>query len=524
MVSKRKRDSPPAAAVPADDDPEPELDADDDEAEAAPSPADDDRPACKYGATCFRKNPDHFLEYSHPHLSTSTGGLKKKARTDAHASSSSSSSSAAAAAAPDSPASAAPSSPASAAARSSPKLTARQRKASADPTPAAAAPVSTGSWSGGGCDDDEDADMPAATAASSSSSAAAAAAARPSSPAVNAATSKLPACPYGLSCFRKNLLHFSEYSHPIHGATTKQDGGSPRSPVAGAVAPASSSSSSAAAASSSSGAFTLQRSYSQLTESERKLLVLNALQEKSKLEAALKNKDTELAAKAKEAEHLKAELGAGLMLLPGEAEALAGSTVKTFVLHASRTHETNASSMHFRLAESQFYRLLGAGSTAKITSVEYVVSPAVAARFAEAKKKIKGVNKPVLAFHGTADANIPLITASGFKMPGTGGHKHATDTGAETHTHARTQRTTHSSLLGVSSASLTIPSWCVVFTLQAGMARESTLASIRRTGEISGAEAQAQASHCPVRSRPPVHSPCALSLLLSLFRACRHCV
>ena len=26
----------------------------------------DDRPICKYGADCYRKNPVHFAEYRHP--------------------------------------------------------------------------------------------------------------------------------------------------------------------------------------------------------------------------------------------------------------------------------------------------------------------------------------------------------------------------------------------------------------------------------------------------------------------------
>ena len=30
-------------------------------------------------------------------------------------------------------------------------------------------------------------------------------------------TSKLPACPFGTSCYRKNLLHFAQYSHPVKG-------------------------------------------------------------------------------------------------------------------------------------------------------------------------------------------------------------------------------------------------------------------------------------------------------------------
>ena len=37
-------------------------------------------------------------------------------------------------------------------------------------------------------------------------------------------TSKLPPCPFGSKCYRKNLLHFAEYSHPVadDGASTSK--------------------------------------------------------------------------------------------------------------------------------------------------------------------------------------------------------------------------------------------------------------------------------------------------------------
>ena len=31
-------------------------------------PNDEARPFCKYGAACYRKNPQHLLEFAHPHL------------------------------------------------------------------------------------------------------------------------------------------------------------------------------------------------------------------------------------------------------------------------------------------------------------------------------------------------------------------------------------------------------------------------------------------------------------------------
>ena len=35
----------------------------------------------------------------------------------------------------------------------------------------------------------------------------------------------LPPCKYGASCYRKNLLHFAEYSHPTSAPSTSKDRG-----------------------------------------------------------------------------------------------------------------------------------------------------------------------------------------------------------------------------------------------------------------------------------------------------------
>lgn len=32
------------------------------------------KPVCKYGASCYRKNPDHFKQYSHPGQSEGVEG------------------------------------------------------------------------------------------------------------------------------------------------------------------------------------------------------------------------------------------------------------------------------------------------------------------------------------------------------------------------------------------------------------------------------------------------------------------
>ena len=45
--------------------------------------------------------------------------------------------------------------------------------------------------------------------------------------------------------------------------------------------------------------------------------------------------------------------------------------------------------MHFRIAESQFYRLIEAGNNVKVDKVEYVVNPELVRRFNAARKAIR---------------------------------------------------------------------------------------------------------------------------------------
>lgn len=52
-------------------------------------------------------------------------------------------------------------------------------------------------------------------------------------------------------------------------------------------------------------------------------------------------------------------MNTGTLLVDGEKEALDGTTTKYFPLVAERSYkEGSADQVHFRLAESQFYRLL----------------------------------------------------------------------------------------------------------------------------------------------------------------------
>ena len=56
------------------------------------------------------------------------------------------------------------------------------------------------------------------------------------------------------------------------------------------------------------------------------------------------------------------QVNTGILLVDGEKEALEGEETKYFNLLAERTYkEGSADQIHFRLAESQFYRLLASG-------------------------------------------------------------------------------------------------------------------------------------------------------------------
>ncbi|KAH3778194.1 hypothetical protein DPMN_179647 [Dreissena polymorpha] len=122
--------------------------------------------------------------------------------------------------------------------------------------------------------------------------------------------------------------------------------------------------------------------------------------------------------------------------MEGEKEALEGKEVKYFDMYPERSYkEGSAAQTHFRLAESQFYRLLNTGMTkTNLVKVEYVLNPDLVHHFRECRESLKKkhgeeFSYPVLAFHGTMETNIKPICETGFKIPGDNGHAHRTDTG-----------------------------------------------------------------------------------------------
>lgn len=244
----------------------------------------------------------------------------------------------------------------------------------------------------------------------------------------------LPVCKYGAKCYRKNLLHFAEYSHP----TTVVD-----NVISDNASDTDEISDEDAVPDKPKGTgeilqrgMSLVKSYSQMTEDERKELIKKAFEAKKMLQEELEKTKEEVKKKDQQLETLQAQVSTGLLLMDGEKEALEGAEVKYFELVAERQYkEGSAAQTHFRLAESQFYRLLsGNYSQFRLTTVEYVVNPELAKQFKKCREILKAkrgdeCSYPVLAFHGTLETNILPICEQGFKVPGSDGHSHRTDTG-----------------------------------------------------------------------------------------------
>ncbi|XP_045169852.2 uncharacterized protein LOC123532470 [Mercenaria mercenaria] len=299
-----------------------------------------DVPECPYGARCYRKNPQHFIDFYHP----------KKSKTDASDD------------ATDGP--------------STPKL------------------PST---------DD----------------------------------SSLPPCKYGDKCYRKNLMHFAEYSHPTQVVKSVQsDSGDDTDVMSDEDNPPDKSKKGVKSADILKRGMSLVKSYSKMSEEERKELIKKAFEAKKKLQEELEKTKEEVKKKEQEVEKLNKQVATGLLLMDGEKEVLEGSEVKYFELAPERSYkEGSAAQTHFRLAESQFYRLLsGTASNLRLTKVEYVVNPELVKEFKKCREQLKSTrgeeySYPVLGFHGTEEKNIVPICETGFKIPGSSGHKHRADTG-----------------------------------------------------------------------------------------------
>jgi hypothetical protein len=154
------------------------------------------------------------------------------------------------------------------------------------------------------------------------------------------------------------------------------------------------------------------------------------LLEKQRKEA--ERKQTELEAKLQEQMELETKLRASLtegkMTLPEEENAWKTRTLARIQLRPSEHFQGtgDAREQHFRLAESQFFRMCCTDrKNYKVTLVEYIVNPILIEKYNQFKAELEAINKPVheiLTFHGTSSAAIDLIVSGGFKIGGQNGH------------------------------------------------------------------------------------------------------
>ncbi|XP_071157641.1 uncharacterized protein [Mytilus edulis] len=249
----------------------------------------------------------------------------------------------------------------------------------------------------------------------------------------------LPVCKYGANCYRKNLLHFAEFSHPTAVTSTDMtDSGNDTDPVSDDDTDDKKKSPKKKVKDVDilKRGVSLVKNYSQMSEEERKELIKKAMAAKKQLEEELQATKNEVKKKDEELNRLQKEVAGGALLMEGEKEAMEGNKVVYFDLFPERSYkEGSAAQTHFRLAESQFYRLIsGSGNNYTVTKVQYAVNPPLVKQFHESMddlKKQRGeeLSFPVLAFHGTEQKNIKPIVENNFKVPGEKGFTHRTDTG-----------------------------------------------------------------------------------------------
>ncbi|XP_031567243.1 uncharacterized protein LOC116302161 [Actinia tenebrosa] len=176
------------------------------------------------------------------------------------------------------------------------------------------------------------------------------------------------------------------------------------------------------------------RCYSILTEDERKELIRRAFELKDMLKKELNDTHKIIAEKNKMLKRVHSQLEK-TSKIEGEIEALEKDEMVYFPLFAEREYkEGSAAQIHFRLAESQFYRLVDTANKYRVTKVDYIVNPILLRMFKKAQDNLKQMrgesdSYPVLAFHGTKEENIHSIAQTGFRLPGDANFEHATDSG-----------------------------------------------------------------------------------------------
>jgi hypothetical protein len=100
------------------------------------------------------------------------------------------------------------------------------------------------------------------------------------------------------------------------------------------------------------------------------------------------------------------------MFLPGEYDAIENNECRLFTFKPERTFSNEVSHIHFRVAESEFHRLLQVKNAYRVIEVKYIVTPYLIRKFEQRRsqmafamgKKYRDV-KPILAFHGVPDGD-----------------------------------------------------------------------------------------------------------------------
>lgn len=176
--------------------------------------------------------------------------------------------------------------------------------------------------------------------------------------------------------------------------------------------------------------------YKRMTDEEKRGIVKEAFDARQVSETRLRKTEEEMRKKEKRLYDLQTKISDRKLFMRGEKEALDGNTVKYFDLYPVRSYEEgSAAQTHFRLAESQFYRLMaGRDGNCSVNKVQYIVNPPLVKQFNQTREKFKKSrgdqeSRPILVFHGTQDANIKPIVENNFKVPGQQGFQHRTDTG-----------------------------------------------------------------------------------------------
>lgn len=110
------------------------------------------------------------------------------------------------------------------------------------------------------------------------------------------------------------------------------------------------------------------------------------------------------------------EMRMNRLFLAGELEAINNGEFRLFTFKPERTFANEVSHIHFRVAESEFHRLLTNKASHKVNEVKYIVSPALIGRFErrraqmayEMHKKFQDL-KPILAFAPLKDCSDDAI-------------------------------------------------------------------------------------------------------------------